>query len=84
MILIDPLSFEDNQSCLKLAQSEQFGRRSKHIATRYHFIKENILKEVVKCIYCPTAEMIADALTKPLQSIKIKKFSSMMRLVNAA
>lgn len=74
--------FEDNQSCLKLTEYEQLSRRSKHIATRCYFIREKVSHGVVKCKFCPTTEMVADVLTKPLQATKMKKFSSMMGLVN--
>ncbi len=72
--------YEDNQSCIKLANSEQFGKRSKHIATKFQFIKENAENCVVKFIYCPTSNMIADNLTKPLQAIKIKRFAQFRNL----
>lgn len=32
--------FEDNQSCLKLIQEEKLSNRTKHIDTRYYFVKD--------------------------------------------
>lgn len=69
---------EDNQSCIKIAEKQNFERRSKHIETKFNFVKDLITTNKIKLIYCPTEEMIADILTKPLQSTKIQKFRAMM------
>ena len=71
--LINPIIiFEDNQSCLKLIQEEQLSKRSKHIDTKYHFVKDYVQKKIVLCKYCPTKDMLADLLTKPLPTTRIK------------
>ena len=38
----------------------------KHIDIRHHFIREAIESEIITVEYCPTKEMLADILTKPL------------------
>lgn len=63
--------FEDNQSCLKMISSEKFSNRSKHIDTKYHFVKDYVANNIVTCEYCPSEEMVADLLTKPLSANKI-------------
>lgn len=63
--------YEDNQSCLKMIESEKFSNRTKHIDTKYQFIKDCVLKKIVNCKYCPTKDMVADILTKPLNSSRI-------------
>ena len=57
---------EDNQACIKLAKSPCQHKRTKHIAIKYHFIRENVKRKIVTLQYCPTNEMLSDALTKPL------------------
>lgn len=64
--------YEDNQSCLKLIQDEKLSNRTKHIDTRYHFVKDFVTKKIVECEYCPTETMLADLLTKPLPAQRIK------------
>lgn len=61
---------EDNQSCLKLIEDEKLSNRTKHIDTRYNFVKDYIEKQIVSCVYCPTEKMLADLLTKPLPTSK--------------
>lgn len=62
--------FSDNQSAIKLVYSNNYHARSKHIDTKYNFVKENVANKVVELSYIPTEEMIADALTKPVTSNK--------------
>lgn len=66
--------FEDNQGCLSFATSERTSGRVKHIDTKRHYIRELAEKEVIKLVYCPTTEMVADALTKPLGPTAMQKF----------
>lgn len=40
--------YEDNQSCLKLIKEENFSNRTKHIDTKYHFVKDYIDKGIIK------------------------------------
>lgn len=73
--------FEDNQSCLKLIEEEErLSDRSKHIDTRFHFVKDYVKKGIVQCIYCPTEKMLADVLTKPISASKIISFRSELGL----
>ena len=57
---------EDNQGAIALAHNPEYHARIKHIDVQYHFIRECIEMGKVKQVYCPTEEMVADALTKPL------------------
>lgn len=71
------LIYEDNQSCLNLvAQEERLSDRSKHIDTRFHFVKDYIKNGLVLCKYCPTEIMLADILTKPVAATKFKQLRS--------
>ena len=65
---------EDNQSCIKMVYSDRTEKRSKHIDTKFNFVKDLARNGTIKLTYCPTENMIADILTKPLQRIKLEKF----------
>jgi hypothetical protein len=58
--------FQDNLSCIKIAQDPSVSDRTKHIDIKHHFIRERIEMEQVKLVYVPTTHMLADILTKPL------------------
>lgn len=68
------LIYEDNQSCLELINGgERLSDRSKHIDTRFYFVKDYIDRGVTECVYCPTDDMLADVLTKALAQGKFIK-----------
>lgn len=58
--------FEDNQGCICFAKAERLSGRVKHIETKGHFIRKLCERKTVVLTYCPTTEVVADALTKPL------------------
>ena len=57
---------EDNQGAIALAHNPEYHARTNHIDVQYHFVMECVEMGKVKLVYCPTEEMVADALTKPL------------------
>lgn len=58
--------FEDNQSCIKMIQSDKRQSRTKHIDIKIHSIKHLRDTGIIDLEYCPTKMMTADLLTKPL------------------
>ena len=54
------------------------GKRTKHINVRYFFITDRISKGEVRVEWCPTKEMVADFMTKPLQGSAFKKFRDLI------
>ncbi|GMF61722.1 unnamed protein product [Phytophthora fragariaefolia] len=59
----------DNQSAIKNMENDVTTARMKHINIKFHFIRDAIRKEGIQIRYCPTTEMKADILTKPLGGI---------------
>ena len=76
--------YEDNQSAIKLVNADRVTRRSKHIETRHHYVRELQQKQEISVQYCPTEHMIADILTKPLGPHKIRDFRTGLGLTDAA
>lgn len=54
----------DNQSCIKLQQSEKMNASTKPHCIGYHWMYESIKKEVVQMVFCPAAEVTVDILIK--------------------
>ena len=61
----------DNQAALKLATSNNYHARTKHIDMQYHFIRQVIASNTIDLIYCLTNNMTADILTKVLPQWKV-------------
>ncbi|CAI7733845.1 unnamed protein product [Closterium sp. NIES-53] len=64
--------FCDNQSAIRIANKNGFANRTKHIALRYFFVKDEIENGRLELSYCPTSEMAADYLTKKLGKSKFE------------
>ncbi|XP_033231491.1 secreted RxLR effector protein 161-like [Belonocnema kinseyi] len=64
--------YEDNQSCLQLICNKKFSHRTKHIDTKYHYIKDLKDQGIMEYKYCPKNQMPADLLTKPLNGNKLR------------
>ncbi|KAL0284098.1 UNVERIFIED_CONTAM: Copia protein, partial [Sesamum radiatum] len=48
------------------AKDPKYHGRTKHIDTRYHFIRDSVAQGEVVLRHIPTNDMIADPFTKPL------------------
>ena len=57
---------EDNQGVIALAKNPVAHSRMKHIDIRFHYIREAQQEGIINIRYCPTDEMVADLLTKPI------------------
>ena len=57
---------EHNQGAIAIARNPIIHARTKHIDIRYHYVHETLQKRIIELRYCPTSDMIADILTKPL------------------
>ena len=51
---------EDNQSCIRMANSEKFTPRPKYIALKYHYFKSHVKQKKVSINYCRTEDQKAD------------------------
>uniref|UniRef100_A0A0A9YB70 Copia protein n=1 Tax=Lygus hesperus TaxID=30085 RepID=A0A0A9YB70_LYGHE len=78
--LTNVVAYEDNQTCIKMAKTMET-KRSKHIDVRHHFIRELIEKGVLKLLYLPTDEQIADIMTKSLSLPKFSYFRSQIGMI---
>ena len=59
--------YEDNESCIKVAQSPKFTPRTKHIAIKYHHFRSFVSEGTIVINPIDTSEQLADMLTKPLK-----------------
>ena len=73
--------FSDNQAAIALMQDHQYHARTKHIDMHYHWIRWVIEQGSLCLVYCPTDDMVADALTKALPSAKVKHFATGLGLL---
>lgn len=71
---------DNNQSTISLVNNPSSSHsRTKHIAIKYHFVKDTIQKKEIMIIYKCTEEMTADILTK---SLSLPKHTNCIRGLN--
>ena len=71
---------EDNLSAIAIAKNPITHARTKHIDVKFHFVREALSNGCTELIYCPTEEMVADVLTKPLSRDRLERFQLEMRM----
>ena len=71
-------TFEDNQSCIKIATDHRTRPRSKHFALRLHHFRSYIVNKTVIIEHIDTKNQIADLLMKPLPKVQ---FSHLRRKI---
>ena len=66
--------YQDNMSTLSLAKNGYVSssKRTKHIKAKYFFVRHYHKTGELDLQYCPTEQMWADVLTKPLQGAKFR------------
>ncbi len=56
----------DNTSAINISKNPVMHAKTKHIAIKYHYVRELVEDKQVKLEYIHTKEQIADIFTKPL------------------
>jgi hypothetical protein len=72
---------QDNTGSIELTKNNKHHQRTKHIDIRHHFIKDLVLSDALRVIFCSTKDMLADIFTKSLPSTT---FSSLAQKLNVA
>ena len=73
---------EDNQGTIAVARNPVSHNRTKHIDIKFHYVREALEDGIIDLTYCPTEQMTADMLTKPLARQQFETFRLKMGLKN--
>ena len=73
--------FVDNKLALALAKNPVFHDRSKHIDTRFHFIRECIARKEVHLEFVKSHDQVANILTKPLKYDTFNKLQLLLGVI---
>jgi len=72
----------DNKSAIELSKNPVYHERSKHIDTRYHFIRECVGKGDVDVDHVSTEHQLADILTKALPRVRFIELRGRIGIIN--
>jgi histone deacetylase 1/2 len=71
--------FQDNMSTMALAtKGTSSSDRTRHVSIRYFWMKDRVDTGDIEVVYKPTADMIADILTKPLQGEQFMRLRNLL------
>ena len=60
--------FEDNKACIDFTKNPSNHQKTKHISVRYHFIRDLVQRQLLQLNPIPSADNVADIMTKPLDT----------------
>ena len=71
--------YEDNKSVIAMANNgRSYSDKTRHIKIHHYFVKQYLDNGEFTLNYCPTEDMIADILTKPLQGSQFIKLRNIL------
>ena len=72
--------YQDNTSAMKLEMNGKTssGKRTRHFDIKLFYVTDLVERDEVLVKYCPTDDMIADYMTKPLVGSKFKMFRDLI------
>ena len=71
----------DNQGAIALSKNPVHHKHSKHIALRHHFLREKVEDKSITLDHVPSAENIADLLTKSLPGPTFEQLQQLLGIV---
>ena len=74
----------DSKSAIAMAKNAVYHSRTKHIAIKYHFLRETTANKEIELNYCKTEEQVADIFTKALPTAKFKLLRAMLGVTELA
>ncbi|GJT53573.1 retrovirus-related pol polyprotein from transposon TNT 1-94 [Tanacetum coccineum] len=74
--------FCDNTSAIAISNNLELHSRTKHIDTRYHFIRDQILKRDIALYFIPTQYQLAYIFTKPMDEPTFTRLKAELGMLN--
>jgi hypothetical protein len=73
----------DNESAIRMADNPVEHSRTKHIAIRYHFLRDHQQRGDIEIAYVSTKEQLADIFTKPLDEKTFIKLTNELNILDS-
>ena len=73
----------DSQSAIRICHNPVQHSKTKHIALRYHFIKDHVEDGNIEIHFVKTTEQLADIFTKPLDEKSFVRILAGLGMINA-
>lgn len=76
-----PVVWCDNTSTVSIAENPTHHARIKHVEIDHHFVREKVLDGTLQVNFVPSAEQVADVLTKPIAPKQFESFRQALRVL---
>jgi len=76
--------FEDNAAASAIANGSKWSSKTKHVATRFFAIRDDVAEKRIAVLPVDTKDNIADFFTKPLARVKFEKFRGLMGVMDVS
>jgi hypothetical protein len=73
----------DNESAIRMADNPVEHSGTKHIAIRYHFLRDHQKRGDIEIAYVSTKEQLADIFTKPLDEKTFTKLRNELNILDS-
>jgi hypothetical protein len=73
----------DNESAIRMADNPVEHGRTKHIAIRYHFLRDHQQRGDIEIVYVSTKEQLVDIFTKPLDEKTFTKLRNELNILDS-
>ncbi|BAT79610.1 hypothetical protein VIGAN_02252300 [Vigna angularis var. angularis] len=70
----------DNKSAISLSKNPVFHGRSKHISTKFHFLRDLVNQGKIELVHCSTEAQTVDIFTKALRQTRFEKLREMLNV----
>jgi hypothetical protein len=71
--VIHTVCYVDNTAAIAVSKNDVHHSRTKHIDLRHHHVREAVEKNMLRLEHVPSAEQLADILTKPLARVAFER-----------
>ncbi|MBW0533619.1 hypothetical protein O181_073334 [Austropuccinia psidii MF-1] len=75
-----PILFNDNSGAVTISKQASLNANTKHIEIRYQYVRDCVMKKLIRVVQVSTNDMIADVLTKPLGVVKLQEVYKQLHL----
>ncbi|MBW0535305.1 hypothetical protein O181_075020 [Austropuccinia psidii MF-1] len=75
-----PVLINDNSGAVTISKQASLNANTKHIEVRYQYVRDCVMKNIIKVVQVSTNDMIADILTKPFGVVKLQQVYKQLHL----
>ena len=73
-----PILHSDNTGAIAIAENDTLAKSSRHLDIKLFWLRDQVTSGILQMRHCPTKDMLADILTKPLPRAQFEKLRQLL------